>query len=81
MDGADILLRHPVPRHRITVADYHRLAEAGILAAGDRVELLDGQLVDMPPIGPRHALTVDALMYALIAAIADRAAVRVQQPV
>lgn len=81
MDGADILLRHPVPRHRITVADYHRLTEAGVLGADDRVELLDGQLVDMSPIGPRHAVVVDALMYSLIGTVAERALVRVQQPV
>jgi Uma2 family endonuclease len=62
------------------VSEYHRLAEVGILGADDRIELLDGQLVDMSPIGPRHALAVDALMYSLIAATAGRAVVRVQQP-
>jgi hypothetical protein len=42
-----------VPRHRLTVRDYHRLAEAGVLGEDDRVELLEGQLVDMAAIGPR----------------------------
>src|ERR1700749_4749973 len=56
-----ILNRYQVPRHRLTVRDYHRLAEAGILGEDDRVELLEGQLVDMSAIGPRHALAVDAL--------------------
>ena len=37
---ADILSRHPVPRHRLTVEAYHRLGEAGILGEDDRVELL-----------------------------------------
>ena len=77
----DVLSRHKVPRHRLTVADYHRLGQAGILGEDDRVELLEGQLVDMSPIGPRHALAVDALTEALVLAVAGRAAVRVQNPV
>jgi Uma2 family endonuclease len=77
----DILSRHPVPRHRFTVDEYHRLGEVGILGEDDRVELLEGQLVDMSPIGPRHALAVDALNEALSAAVAGRAGVRVQNPI
>jgi Uma2 family endonuclease len=77
----DILSRYSVPRHRLTVADYHRLGEAGILGEEDRVELLEGQLVDMSPIEPRHALAVDALMDLLMAAVAGQAAVRVQNPI
>ena len=78
--GVDILSRHPVPRHRLTVAEYHRLGEVGILREDERVELLEGQLVDMSPIGPRHALAVDALMDLLIASLCGKAAVRVQNP-
>lgn len=77
----DVLSRHYVPRHRLTRADYHRLGEAGILGEDDRVELLEGQLVDMSPIGPRHALAVDALAELLLPAIAGRAALRVQNPI
>ncbi|MBO0710685.1 MAG: Uma2 family endonuclease [Acetobacteraceae bacterium] len=80
-DLADILSRHPVPRHRITLEEYHRLGRAGILGEDDRVELLDGQLVDMSPIGPRHALAVDALNRLLVRAVGDRATVRVQNPI
>ncbi|HVC62423.1 MAG TPA: Uma2 family endonuclease [Acetobacteraceae bacterium] len=83
MDTApgDILSRHSVPRHRLTLDDYHRLGEARILGEDDRVELLEGQLVDMSPIGPRHALAVDALNESLIKAVAGRAWVRVQNPI
>ena len=77
----DILDRHAVPRHRLTVVDYHRLGEAGILGADDRVELLEGQLVDMSPIGPRHAFVVEALTEALVTAVAGRAGVRPQNPI
>jgi Uma2 family endonuclease len=79
--GADILSRHPVPRHRLSVQDYHRLGEAGVLGHDDRVELLEGQLVDMSPIGPRHALAVDALNRLLMRAVGESAWVRVQNPV
>ncbi|HTW71487.1 MAG TPA: Uma2 family endonuclease [Acetobacteraceae bacterium] len=78
---SDILSRHQVPRYRLTLDDCHRLGEAGILGEDDRVELLEGQLVAMPPIGPRHALAVDALNESLMTAIAVRAAVRVRNPV
>jgi Uma2 family endonuclease len=40
--------------HKITVAQFHRMAEAGILEERERVELLDGLLVDMSPVGPPH---------------------------
>jgi len=76
-----ILSRYPVPRHRLTRRDYYRLAQAGILGEDDRVELLEGQLVDMSAIGPRHALAVDALTELLVRAAAGRAAVRVQNPI
>ena len=77
----DILSRYQVPRHRLTVRDYYRLAEVGILRSDDRVELLEGQLVDMSPIGPRHALVSGALTELLVAAVAGRAHVRVQLPI
>lgn len=80
-ERADVLDRHPVPRHRLTLDEYHRLGEAGVLGEADRVELLEGQLVDMSPIGPRHALAVDALNELLVTAVAGRAGVRVQNPV
>lgn len=48
-------------RHRLCVADYHRMAEVGILTATDRVELIDGEIVDMAPIGSRHAYVVSQL--------------------
>jgi Uma2 family endonuclease len=41
-------------RHRFTVAEYYRMAETGILQSDARVELLDGEIIDMSPIGPFH---------------------------
>ncbi len=77
----DILSRYQVPRHRLTVRDYYRLAEVGILGADERVELLEGQLVDMSPIGPRHALVSDMLIRLLMAAAGEQAWLRVQNPI
>lgn len=48
-------------RHRLTVADYYRMAEAGVLAPGARVELIEGEVIDMAPIGSRHASIVARL--------------------
>jgi Uma2 family endonuclease len=47
---------------RFTVDDYHRMAAAGILGQEDRVELLDGHIVEMTPIGPAHAGCVKELV-------------------
>jgi len=52
----------PAPgRHRITVDEFYRLAEVGILRADDRVELIEGEVFDMSPIGILHAAVVAAL--------------------
>jgi Uma2 family endonuclease len=45
-------------RYRFTVDEYHRMAEAGIFGEDDRVELIEGEIVEMPPIGPGHNGTV-----------------------
>jgi Uma2 family endonuclease len=47
----------PIP-HRFRVSDYHEMARVGILNEDDRVELLDGIVVTMPPIRSRHAWCV-----------------------
>jgi len=68
-------------RHRLSVDDYYRMAEVGILDQEARVELIDGEIIDMPPPGSLHAATVDRLMHALVRAADDGASVRVQNPV
>jgi len=39
----------------LTTADYHELGRLGVLSEDDRVELIEGRVVPMAPIGPRHA--------------------------
>jgi Uma2 family endonuclease len=64
----------------ITVAEYHRMGETGILGPDERVQLVNGRIIEMPPIGPRHASQVGALDHLLTTRFEDRATVRVQQP-
>jgi len=75
-DAGDLLVRH-----KLTVTDIYGMLDAGILHEDDRIELIDGELLDMAPIGSDHATTVDRLTEALVLACAGRAIVRVQNPV
>jgi Uma2 family endonuclease len=65
-------------RHRITVHEYHRMAEVGLLAPDARVELIEGEIIDMAPIGKDHQSIVDQLTRLLVIALGDDAIVRVQ---
>jgi len=58
-------------RKRFTADEYQRMGEAGILAAEDRVELIDGQVVALTPIGPRHNAAVGRTTRALVMAAGD----------
>ena len=77
MDDADVLVR----RHKLDVYAYYRMAEAGILGENDRVELIDGELIDMAPIGQGHAGIVNRLTEVLVLACAGLAIVSNQNPV
>ena len=70
-----------VPVRRFTVEDFERMVEAGIVAEDDRVELIDGQVVEMSPIGARHGAAVDSAAEFFVIACRGRAKVRVQGPV
>jgi Uma2 family endonuclease len=67
-----------IPRHRITVDEYYRMAEVGILPPGARVELIEGEIIDMAPIGSGHGGTVMQLNELLRDAARGRAQVLVQ---
>jgi Uma2 family endonuclease len=70
-----------VTRWRFTVHDYHRMGEAGILHEDDRVELIEGDLVEMAAIGTRHFSCVNGLNRMLVRNVGDEAIVSVQNPV
>ncbi|MBI3974311.1 MAG: Uma2 family endonuclease [Chloroflexi bacterium] len=68
-------------RWRFTVDEYHRMAEAGILTEDDRVELIDGEIVRMSPIGDPHIASVNRCNRTLSRAVGDRALVSIQNPI
>ncbi|MBF2019617.1 MAG: Uma2 family endonuclease [Hydrococcus sp. C42_A2020_068] len=68
-------------RHKFTVEQYHKMAEAGILKEDDRVELIRGEIIEMSPIGTRHAAYVRRLNNLLSALLGDRVLVDLQNPV
>jgi Uma2 family endonuclease len=68
-------------RRRFTIEEYEKMVETGILARDDRVELIDGEIVEMSPIGDPHAAFVTNLTHLLVSRIGERARVRVQGPV
>lgn len=68
-------------RRRFTLDQYHRMGEAGILTKDDRVELIEGEIIEMSPIGAPHASIVDRITRLLVTRLGDRAIVRVQGPI
>lgn len=73
-------LSPPVSRYRFSVADYHRLSDAGILNEDSRVELIEGELVSMAPIGSFHQSAVDRLNI-ILARQSGNFILRVQGPI
>jgi len=70
-----------ITRHRFTVAEYQRMGEVGILTEDDRVELIEGEIFQMSPIGPRHVACVIALTELLSHRVGRDAVVSAQNPV
>ena len=68
-------------QHRFSVQDYYRMAESGVLHPDARVELLDGRIIDMSPIGPFHGDVTTYLTEIFAAASQGRWRTRVQNPV
>src|ERR1051325_5679473 len=68
-------------RHRFSTVDYYRMAEVGILAPDARVELLDGAVHDMSPIGPFHGGSTKYLIDRFTELAKGRWLLAVQDPV
>ncbi len=74
------MLEAEVKKRRFGIGEYHRMAEAGIFGEDDRVELADGEIVEMTPIGWRHVRAV-AVLTELLAGALEGHYVSVQNPV
>lgn len=70
-----------VSRRLFTVEDYHEMANSGILTEDDRVELLEGEIVEKSPISSRHAGCVKRLVKIIERQIGDTAILGVQDPI
>jgi len=71
----------PRDRYRFTVEEYHQMIQVGLFGREDRLELLNGELVMMPPIGPDHAANSDCLREKIEKRLPETLAVRVALPV
>jgi Uma2 family endonuclease len=76
--AAPALVRSP---YRLSVAQYHRMAEAGILKEGEKVELLEGLLVGKMTVNPPHATAITKVLRALFPRVGEGWLVRMQLPV
>ncbi|MCA1620844.1 MAG: Uma2 family endonuclease [Acidobacteria bacterium] len=68
-------------KHSFTVAEYRRMVEVGILSEDDRVELIDGEVLEMSPIREPHAACVDVLNEVVQDRLGRSVNVRVQGPI
>lgn len=69
-----------IEARKFTIDEYHQMADAGLFAEDERVELIEGTIYAMTPIGRRHAAILGKLNTLLAAALADRAIVWMQNP-
>jgi len=70
----------PVQRYKFSVEDYYRMGAAGVFEGKGRVELVDGDVIAMSPMGSRHAACVHSIDKLLTVALRHQADVRAQLP-
>ena len=75
------MLAEEVQTRRFTADEFYRMAEAGVLGPDERVELIEGEIVEMSPIGDRHLLCVNQVNELFILAFAGHARVSIQNSV
>src|SRR6267142_6630804 len=73
-------MRTDVTKKLFTVDEYYRMADAGIFTEDDRVELIEGEILEMSPIGHRHMVCVDRANDLLTSALRGTALISVQNP-
>lgn len=76
MEAADLAL----PRRKFTREEYHRLVESGILREDERVELIEGDIVQMAPVRPEHVAETLGLYEVMKRLFGKGYLVRLQSP-
>lgn len=79
MYAMSAILDYP-QKHPITAEEYLRMGEAGVFAPEARLELIEGEIIEMAPIGSPHAGCVKRLLELFVHRVAGRAIVSVQDP-
>lgn len=69
-----------IQRKMFSVAEYHYMTETGILKEDDRLELIEGEIINMAAIGSHHAACVDRLNRLFVTSLGEKAIVRIQGP-
>ena len=75
------LAKPQVKNFRFTISQYHQMSEAGILSENDKVELINGEIIEMSPICRRHAACVDRINRLFSNILGIKVIVRVQNPI
>lgn len=68
-------------RYRFTTQEYERMGEIGILGEDDRVELINGEIIQMSALGNKHVRCVNRINRLLVPALSEQAIVSIQNPV
>lgn len=79
--GGELFCKYDGRRRRFTVEEYYAMAEAGILRPDERVELLAGEIIEVAPIGSKHAYCVTRFSEDFFTQLGRYITVRVQNPV
>jgi Uma2 family endonuclease len=77
----ELVLPPPITRHRINTEQFHKMAEVGMFLPGERVELIEGEVIDMAPIGSFHCGNVNWLTQTFVEATLGKAIVHIQNAV
>src|SRR3977135_4105685 len=70
-----------LPRRKLSVDEYHKIGVAGVFKEDDRIELIEGEMIEMAPIGSNHLAKVNRLSRILGRQLGDEAIVSTQNPV
>lgn len=70
-----------VTKRLINTEEYYKMAEVGMLKPDEKVELINGEIYTMAPVGSKHAAVVDFLIFKMIRSFSDTCIVRSQNPV